>query len=167
LGLAALALLDRIAQKAAVDAGAPVDAAQLPQAKALGSLADELWRHRGESLVVCGLNDVAVQQAVNRINVLLGNVGRTIDLDNPSYQAMGDEGDFADLVAAMERGEIGALFLYGVNPAYDYPAAAHFLAGLEKVALKVSFADRVDETAGYVDALCPDHHYLEAWNDAR
>jgi molybdopterin-containing oxidoreductase family iron-sulfur binding subunit len=30
----------------------------------------------------------------------------------------------------------------------------------------VSFADRIDETASHVHAVCPDHHYLEAWGDA-
>jgi hypothetical protein len=41
-----------------------------------------------------------------------------------------------------------------------------FLRGLEHVPLSVSFADRVDETSSHVHAVCPDHHYLEAWGDA-
>ena len=37
---------------------------------------------------------------------------------------------------------------------------------MAKVPLTVSFADRLDETASRADAVCPDHHFLEAWGDA-
>jgi Fe-S-cluster-containing dehydrogenase component len=165
LGLVALALAGRLARRAgapapAVSSEAPCDPALLD------ALAAELWRHRGESLVVCGVNDLALQVVVNRINSLLGNVGRTIDLDRPSLQRQGDDLGVAALVAAMERGEIGALLLWGVNPAYDYPEAGRFVRALARVPLKVSFADRLDETAMHADVVCPDHHFLEAWGDA-
>ncbi len=32
--------------------------------------------------------------------------------------------------------------------------------------LKVSFADRLDETAALADVVAPDHHFLESWGDA-
>src|SRR5262249_24560786 len=66
----------------------------------------------------------------------------------------------------MGRGEVDLLILYGVNPAHDYPGSEAFLKALERVPLSISFADRVDETAAHVHAVCPDHHYLEAWGDA-
>jgi len=165
MGSAALALLAAVARRAGaeVPAAAGDAAASLPS---LEAVAAELWKARGDSLVVSGVNDVGVQVVVNRINSLLGNIGRTVDLDNPSLQAQGDDRDFAELIEAMDRGEIGALFVWGVNPAYDTPTAARFRAALEKVALTVSFADRADETAAHVDAVCPDHHFLEAWGDA-
>jgi len=56
--------------------------------------------------------------------------------------------------------------LYGVNPAYDFPDAPRFVRAMESVALTISFADRLDETASRADAVCPDHHFLEAWTDA-
>ena len=34
-----------------------------------------------------------------------------------------------------------------------------------KVGLKISFADRADETASLANYICPDHNYLESWND--
>src|SRR5438093_22408 len=58
------------------------------------------------------------------------------------------------------------LMVYGVNPVYDFPDAQRFARGMESVALTISFADRVDETAIRSHALCPDHHFLEAWGDA-
>ena len=59
-----------------------------------------------------------------------------------------------------------ALLLWGANPVYDHPDGAAFRAALQKVALSISFADRRDETSAHVHAVCPDHHFLEAWGDA-
>jgi len=164
LGAVAVALLRRIQRKAgaAVVAGGddPVDA------KKLDAIADELWKHRGESLVVSGSNDVAVQVVVNTLNSTLGNIGKTIDLTHPSLQRSGDDAAMAELVEKLHRGEIHTLVMYGVNPGYDYPDAGRFLEGLDKVALSISFSDRRDETSSHAHAICPDHHFLEAWGDA-
>jgi MoCo/4Fe-4S cofactor protein with predicted Tat translocation signal len=164
LGAVALALLARIAKLAnerdAGDATDPVDAA------VLDSVAGELWKHRGASLMVCGCNDVATQLVVHTINRLLGNVGKTVDIDRPSLQRQGDDTAMADLVAEMQRGEIHTVILHGVNPGYDYLDGAGFVKALSKVALSVSTADRVDETSAAVHAVCPDHHFLESWGDA-
>src|SRR5215471_9426279 len=63
LGLVAVALLRRIAHKAGTE---PVAGTQDPiESKKLDAVADELWKHRGESLVVSGSNDVSVQVVVN------------------------------------------------------------------------------------------------------
>jgi molybdopterin-containing oxidoreductase family iron-sulfur binding subunit len=156
--------LRRVAKRAAaggdIEAFDPVDPAKLD------AIADRLWAHRGESLVVSGSNDTAVQIAVAALNSLLGNVGRTLDLSQPSLQRQGDDAAMAALVDDMNRGEVHTLLLYGVNPAYDYPQSERFLKGLESVTLSVSFGDRKDETGEHVHALCPDHHFLEAWGDA-
>ena len=132
----------------------------------MASAAEDLWRHRGASLVVSGSQDTATQIVVHAINALLGNIGTTVDIESPSLQKQGDDRSLAQLVDEMERGDIHGLMLYGVNPAYDFPDAARFARGLESVALTISFADRLDETASLAHAVCPDHHFLEAWNDA-
>ena len=51
------------------------------------------------------------------------------------------------LVNDLGSGDVGALFLYNVNPLYDYPEAEKIAEGMKSVPLTVSFADRVDETA--------------------
>jgi Fe-S-cluster-containing dehydrogenase component/anaerobic selenocysteine-containing dehydrogenase len=164
LGAVAAALLARIARRAGeTDVAAPGDPVD---AAVLDSVADELWKHRGESLVVTGCNDTAIQLVVHTLNRLLGNVGKTLDLDRPSLQRQGDDAAMAGLVAEMQRGEIHALILSGVNPVYDYADPAGFTAGLTKVALSISTADRRDETSALVSAVCPDHHFLESWGDA-
>jgi molybdopterin-containing oxidoreductase family iron-sulfur binding subunit len=164
LGAIAAALLARIARRAGepevAAAADPVDPT------ILDSVAGELWNHRGASLVVAGGNDAALQLVVHTINRLLGNIGHTVDLDRPSLQRQGDDGAMTALVEEMQRGEVHAVILHGVNPAYDYLDGPGFMKALARVALSVSTTDRRDETAAAVHAVCPDHHFLEAWGDA-
>lgn len=164
-GLVALGLLRRIAHKRGV-IDVPDSSESVLDAHALDAAAEDLWRNRGDSLVVCGAHDVPTQMLVHATNALLGNIGRTVDLDHPSLQKQGDDGAVMRLVDDMIRGDVGVLILYGVNPAYDYPDPDRFIAAMEKVPLTVSFADRLDETSAHADAVCPDHHFLEAWGDA-
>ena len=164
-GASALSLLRQIAARAGIAAdGLELDANV--DSQAIAAAADDLWRDRGRSLVVSGSNDPSVQVIVHAINALLGNIGATVDLDAPSLQKQGDDAAMAALVGDMERGDVHALLVYRVNPAYDYRDAARFVDAMESVALTVSFADRVDETAVHCQAVCPDHHFLEAWGDA-
>jgi len=164
-GLVALALLHRIARRHGGIEVPEVDESSL-DAGALDKAADDLWRARGASLVVCGAHDEATQTLVHAINTHLGNIGRTVDLDNVSLQKQGDDAAFARLVEDMADRRVDVLILYGVNPAYDAPDADRFVAAMERVPLTVSFADRLDETAARADIVCPDHHFLEAWGDA-
>ena len=164
IGSIAIALLRRVAHKAGMS-GVP-EAADPVDSHKLDAVAEELWKHRGESLIVAGVNDVYVQIVVLALNNLLKNIGTTVDVEHPSFQRAGDDRAMAELVEQMNRGEVHTLLLYGVNPGYDYADAGEFLKGLEKVALSVSFSDRRDETSSHVHAVCPDHHFLESWGDA-
>ncbi|QEC51298.1 quinol:cytochrome c oxidoreductase iron-sulfur protein precursor [Anseongella ginsenosidimutans] len=163
-GTAALALYNEIAKRAGA---AGLQAGELPQTatKKITEAAEALWEAKGSALVVCGVNDIAVQTVVNAINSLLGSYGTTIDLDNPHFTHQGDEAAFAALLDRMGRKEIGAVFFHGVNPAYDYPEAGKFIEALKNVRMKVSFSDRVDETAAHCNILAPDHNPFESWND--
>jgi molybdopterin-containing oxidoreductase family iron-sulfur binding subunit len=128
-GAVALALLQRIAGRAGVGADLPaVDAGIDP--RVLTAAADDLWRHRGASLVVSGSQDIETQVVVHALNALLGNVGTTVDVQSPSLQKQGDDEAVARLVDDMCLGNVQALMLYGVNPAYDFPDAARFASGM-------------------------------------
>src|ERR1041385_762320 len=143
MGQVAVALLHRVAHKAGLSQMKherdPIEYGKLD------AVAAELWKHRGESLVVAGANDLAVQLAVNALNSALGNVGKTIDLACPSVQRRGDDQAMEALVERMNRGDVHTLFMIDANPAYDYHQPARFLSGLEKIALSISFSDRRDE----------------------
>jgi molybdopterin-containing oxidoreductase family iron-sulfur binding subunit len=134
--------------------------------KAIALAAKELLAAKGASLVVSGSNDVSIQIVVNAINALLGSYGTTIDLDNPSYQFAGNDAEFVEFVNEMNRGEVDAVFFLNSNPAYEFNDAKAFTDALTKVKLRVSFADRKDETASLCQVIAPNHHYLESWGDS-
>lgn len=134
--------------------------------KAINLVAKELLQNKGKSVVVAGSNDVATQTLVNAINVAIGSYGTTIDLDNPCKKYAGNDAEFAELVNEMNRGEVGAVFFWNSNPAYDAINAKAFTEGLSKVALRVSLSDRADETADLCDVIAITPNYLESWGDA-
>ncbi|HEY0029275.1 MAG TPA: TAT-variant-translocated molybdopterin oxidoreductase [Bacteroidia bacterium] len=131
----------------------------------IAKAAKELAEAKGKSVVVAGSNDMHVQMVVNGINQMLDNYGKTIDIENPSYLHQGDDAAFAELVAEMASGKVAALITYNTNPVYTAPAALKFAEAYNKVGLKISFADRADETASLANYICPDHNFLESWND--
>jgi molybdopterin-containing oxidoreductase family iron-sulfur binding subunit len=146
--------------------GATKKLSNLKADNALSLVAKELLAAKGRALVVSGSNDIATQTIVNGINSLLGSYGTTIDITNPSYQYQGNDADLIAAVAEMKRGEVDAVFFIDSNPAYSSIVSKDLVEGLQKVRLKVSFADRLDETAALCNVVAPVPHYLEAWGDA-
>jgi molybdopterin-containing oxidoreductase family iron-sulfur binding subunit len=125
-------------------------------------LAERLLHARGRSLVVCGANDPDAQILVNHINRLLDNYGATLDIEKPSRQLQGNDRELAKLLGELRSGQVGALFIDGVNPMAELPDPPD----LKRIGLVVSFTGSVDETAEQAHFVCPDHHYLESWSDA-
>lgn len=134
--------------------------------KAISKVAKDLVNAKGQSLVLCGLNDTDVQVLVNGINKMLDNYGKTVDIENPCNLKQGDDKQFMDLINDMNAGKVGAVLVYNSNPAYTAPAKAGFVAAFKKVPLKVSFSQVLDETAQLCDYVCPDNNWLESWGDA-
>jgi MoCo/4Fe-4S cofactor protein with predicted Tat translocation signal len=133
---------------------------------AIEKTAKVLADKKGESLVVCGSNDVNVQIAVNAINEALLAGGKTIDWSSTYNVRTGVDADFATLVDEMNAGTVGALLVVGANPVYSWFDSAKLKSGLEKVKVKVSFGSKADETTQVCKYVIPDHHYLESWGDA-
>ncbi|WP_299760033.1 TAT-variant-translocated molybdopterin oxidoreductase [uncultured Pontibacter sp.] len=134
-------------------------------AKVMAAVVKDLQANRGKALVVCGSNDPGIQAMVKAINTALGAEGTTIDTAAPYFVKQGNDAAMIRLIEEMNAGSVGAVFFFNANPAYNHPLAARVVSGLKKVGLKVSFADRVEETAKFADFVTPDHHYLESWND--
>jgi MoCo/4Fe-4S cofactor protein with predicted Tat translocation signal len=133
---------------------------------ALKKAAQKLADHKGSSLVVSGVNDEGIQTLVNGINKMLGNYGKTVDVENHMNLKQGDDQAFAALVSEMASGKVNVLMTYNCNPVYTAPAALKFTEAYKKVPTKISFSQVLDETSQLADIVCPDHHYLEAWGDA-
>jgi molybdopterin-containing oxidoreductase family iron-sulfur binding subunit len=137
-----------------------------PSPVTIDQVAEDLLHHKGKSLVVSGTNDVYIQSVVNAINFLLENMGTTLTFERVLQTRKGCDKKMEELVTAMNAGEIAGLILYDVNPAYDYNDAQKFTDGLKKVGLTVAISEINDETSKLAKYVCPDHHYLESWNDA-
>ena len=132
----------------------------------LKPLVADLIKAKGKSLVVSGTNNLNIQLIVNAINQLLDNYGKTIDLSRPVYLKQAVEGEMMETIKSMNSEKAGGVMFYNVNPAYDCVHADMFKKAVQKMPLKVSFAETLDETAKLCDYVCPDSHYLESWNDA-
>ena len=134
--------------------------------KGIESAAKELSANKGAALVVCGSNDSNVQVIVNAINEALQAGGNTIDWSATVNYKQGIDADFAKLVDDMNAGSVGALLVYGANPAYTWYDADKFKNALKKVRVTASFNPKQDETSQLCKYVIPDHHYLESWGDA-
>ena len=125
----------------------------------------QLKRSGSRALVVSGIPDDAAQSMVLSINEALGS--EVMDAENPVMLRQGNAAEVQQVIADMDAGQVGALLMVGVNPAYSLPNADEFVEGLKKVDLTVSFSQKVDETAKlckYVGAI---PHYLESWGDVQ
>jgi molybdopterin-containing oxidoreductase family iron-sulfur binding subunit len=134
--------------------------------KGIAKVAADLKANSGKALVVSGSNDANVQAIVNAINNAIGAYGTTIDWSVTSNYRQGVDKDFVDLLAQMSGGQVGALLVYGANPAYDYYEADKFKSAMAKLKLAVSFSEKMDETTQLCNYIIPTHHYLESWGDA-
>lgn len=134
--------------------------------QAIKKVAAKLAANKGKSLVVSGVNDEGIQTLINGINTMLGNYGKTVDVENHLNFKQSDDKEFSDLVSEMAAGKVNVLMTYNCNPVYTAPASLKFADAYKKVATKVSFALTLDETAQLADVVCPDNHYLESWGDA-
>jgi anaerobic selenocysteine-containing dehydrogenase len=73
----------------------------------------------------------------------------------------------AQLLERMRSGQVKTLFIHGVNPVFELPAALGFEQALQQVPLVVSFSPYPDETAMLSDFVLPDHTPLESWGYMR
>ncbi|MCB0278118.1 MAG: TAT-variant-translocated molybdopterin oxidoreductase, partial [Calditrichaeota bacterium] len=136
------------------------------------TVAENLIANKSKSIVYAeGLsnqtkNGKALHVAVNCLNAILSNLGATVDFEvSTGNQSNGSIQALADLVADMNNGKVGALFVYGTNPSYFYHDATAFENALKNVKTLVSLNDRLAETSINFDYLLPSTHILESWGD--
>lgn len=113
-----------------------------------------------------GSNGTETCLAVNLLNYVAGNVGRTIRFAKTSAAGhLSSYHEMRDLIKAMEEGKVSVLLLAGVNPVFTLPEGERFKTAMEKVPLVVSFSSFLDETGAAANLILPDHTFLESWGD--
>ncbi len=157
IALGIYAALGGVVSKPALDA---------PLQAAITKVSAELNANKGAALVVCGSRNKNVQLVVNAINELIGANGTTVNWAVTNNTKQGIDSEFLQLIADMEAGKVGGLFLYDANPAYDFFDSERFKKALARVRLSVSLNDKMDETTEHCKFIVPSHHYLESWGDA-
>ncbi len=137
--------------------------------KFLAAVLADLKKAGSRAVVIAGhQSSPALQAAAHALNAQLGAVGSTVVYTEtvaaiPSVQ----NDDLKNLVGAMRSGQVKALIMLGVNPAYNAPGDLHFGEALARVPFTAHHGLYYDETAQkalwHVNAA----HYLESWSDAR
>ena len=103
---------------------------------------------------------------MNSINHLLQAYGSTLDVERPSFQKQGNDGDLRQLVDELRAGKVQALIVCGMDLIHSLPNSDELIEAVKKVPLVVSTADREDDFSVLAHFVCPDHHVLESWLDA-
>lgn len=150
--------------------GASTGGASTTLSAATTKIADEafnsLKKSKGESVVVCGSNNKAVQILANKLNSVLGSYTQTINVNNPVNMFASEDAKMSQFVANVIAGKgVDAVIFHGVNPVYTLPNGSEFAKGIKKIALSISTAAYADETAANCKYIAPDHHALESWVD--
>ena len=136
----------------------------------LSNLAEDLWKHKGQSLVLAGGLQTQTTQAhdlqvaVNFLNSVLENDGSTI-LPQASFTAKGSDRAMVELIEEIKAGKVKTLIIAGVNPAYSLSADTGFAEAIKSVGHIIYAGDRVDETGRVSNYILPDNHALENWGD--
>ena len=135
------------------------------QDKWLDACAADLLAHKGESIIIAGSHlPPQVHAIVYALNVVLGNIGKTVDfVEVPANTAA----TISTLAAAIKGGSVSTLVVLGGNPAYDAPADLGFADLLKSVPNVVRYGYYVDETSAFAGTHIHAAHYLESWGDAR
>jgi len=131
---------------------------QLPEVirEQLSQVADELRAAGSSAVVFAGGNSGANAHMAAALNA-----GSDV-VSGSHNMRRGDDKAFANLVSALNQGQVGALVVAGTNPAYS---RAGFSEAMAKADYSLALCDRLDETASLASAAGPVPHYLEAWGD--
>lgn len=139
----------------------------------LAQVAKDLWANKGQSLVLAGgittktAQSLDLQVAVNFLNSLLENEGKTVDGTSvPQVSSKGSYQAMRDLIQEMNEGKVSTLIIHKTNPAYFLPKSAGFAEALKKVKTVIYAGTHLDETGKLAHYIAPDHHHLENWGDS-
>ncbi len=138
----------------------------------LKRIANDLWENRGQSLVVAGglaastAHSLSLQVAVNLLNSILENDGKTVEGTHGLAALKGSNEGLLELVKKMNKGEVKTLIIHRSNPIYGLTEKSGFAEALKKVEMVVCTSDRMDEVSQYAHYILPDNHALETWSDA-
>ncbi len=135
-------------------------------------IAQDLWENKGQSLVVAGglqtltADAVDLQIAVNFLNSVLENDGKTVEGRSGSTALRASNKAMLGLIKDMNEGKVKTLIIHRTNPLYALTSQAGFAEAVKKVEMVITTSERDDEVAQVSHYLAPDNHPMETWSDA-
>ena len=138
-------------------------------------LATELWENKGRSLVIGASpltatgNNANTQIAINLLNSILENDGKTIDYkQNLTLSPGAKDREWQRLIADIQGTKVKTLIVADANLAYHLPPKLKIKETLKAGKQYIlSLNDRIDEIGQFADAILPTSHYLESWGDSQ
>ena len=110
------------------------------------------------------VEDVDLAVATLLINVVSGNVGKTVQTDGYAGPLHGTK-DVTALVEKMKAGQVGVLLVDDVDPVYSLPPGLGFADALGKVGLVVALSSHPSETSAKAGLVLPTSTAFEDWGD--
>lgn len=131
--------------------------------------ARDLALHAGSGLVVAGERQpAAVHAFAALLNVVLGNVSRTVSHTEPAILEAGRSGPGLEgLITALDAKAVDTLVIVGGNPAYTAPVDFELPTRLGRIRRSVYLGLYENETARACEWFVPEAHGLESWGDGR
>ncbi len=131
-------------------------------------------KERSPSVVLSGasahghVNGYQNAMAIMMLNVLLGNIGKTIEASNSVMfdelrARTGSSRALLDFTKAVGDGQYDVVFFQGANPVYSAPNHLALSEKLSKVPFKVVFSMFMDETTMVADVVLPLSSSYEEW----
>jgi Fe-S-cluster-containing dehydrogenase component/anaerobic selenocysteine-containing dehydrogenase len=139
-----------------------------PEPAWVRAAATDLLGARGMSAVVIGERQpVDCQILAQLLNVALENLGRSVTFTAPAAIAERAGESLRDLVAAIQAGQVGSVFILEPNLLHTSPPELELERWLQRVPHRVHLTSSINETSHVCQWLLPLSHYLESWGDAR
>lgn len=155
----------------AIEDGAPGPAPNLSETERqwISDAAAALTNAGRQGLVLAGeYLPAELQVLAMQINGRLGALGRTMHFAEPVLAEPPDGRDsLRSLVDAISAGDVSALAMIGVNPAYAAPDDLNFAEAIRTVEMSIHAGLHTDETSALCNWHLPLQHCLESWGDAR
>jgi molybdopterin-containing oxidoreductase family iron-sulfur binding subunit len=133
-------------------------------------VADDLSRAKHSVVIAGGAasyseNSLPLMVAVNALNQVLGNVGKTISIAEMK-KPTSSPSQLLKLIEKMNKGELQNVVFWGTNPLFTLPASFGLQFAVKKVPTVFTLAVQLDETAAASDYILPVHSALESWGDS-
>ena len=112
-----------------------------------------------------GDDGAAIIAAVNLLNYVCGNIGKTVTFNNSSISTLNSYQDVATFVDAINLEKVSAFITADVNPVFSTPQGLEFNQAMKKVPFTVSISSFMTETSALAHLILPTHTPMESWGD--